>query len=101
MRKAKVNDIVRSFVYAVRTRSDWPFPILGRNWENAMQPLRAASLVPFAAFAYAETRNYIVTNRQVILVASYLRDLAELEQDYAASLMIRYYLPGVAKNVCL
>ena len=92
MRKAKVNDIVRSFVFGVRTRAAWPFPILGHQWENAMLPIRASYLAPFAAFAYAMNANYLLANRQLILLASFMRDLSLEEQAYAASLMNKFYL---------
>lgn len=92
MRKAKVNDIVRSFVFGVRRQDSWPFPILGRQWENAMQPIENQILVPFASFAYAHTANYLIANRNLILLASFLRDLSPAEQAYAASLMYKFYI---------
>lgn len=98
MRRPKVNDVVRSFVFGVRrnlpTSSEWPFPILGWQWENAMRPIKASVLVPFAAFAYSEQRNYIIANRQIIQLCVFLRDLAPEEQEYAAELMRRYYVDG-------
>lgn len=99
IRKARVNDLVRSFTFAVRrklqTGREWPFPILGKQWENAMRPLQLDCLVPFTAWAYATTGNYIIANRHIVLLAAYMRDLSEDEQEYAASLMYKYYLPGV------
>ena len=106
MRKALVNDIVRSFTYAVRTSNlrepgAFCFVILGKPSEMSWGQIHAQALAPFTSWAYAMLANYVVANRLIVLLASYLRMLSEAEQLYAAQLMQRYYLPGVSLNVSL
>lgn len=101
MRKAKVNELVRSFAYVVRTncRSHlWPWPIFEAPSGFTTHPVHAAVLVPFVSFAYSRQSNYILAGRNIALVCSYLRDLSSEEQFYAASLMLRFYV-GDLTNV--
>lgn len=92
MRKARVSDVVISFVYGLKTGEAWPFPLLGRQWEASSQQVKASALAAFTCFAYTNERNYILADRHIVLAASHLRDFSEAEQDYAASLLITYHI---------
>lgn len=92
IRKALVNDIVHSFCYAIRSNKQWPVVILGNKYETTTAhsfPLQA--LIPFTNYAYSKQRNYILANRHIILIASWLRAFSTEEQQYAVTLMQKYY----------
>ena len=94
IRKALVNEVVRAFTYQVRTKSQWPSLLFG----NPVAPAGAAklashALVPFVAWAYAQQGNYILANRSIILLASWLRTFNPAEVKYAKQLLEKYYGP--------
>lgn len=91
MRKALVNDVVHSFCYAVRTGRAWPVVILQQRFEVSLATYPAQDLVPFACYAYCKQRNYLLANRQIVLLSSWLRVLTAEERNYAATLMEKYY----------
>jgi len=98
MRRALVNDIVRSFAYACRSKSDdveWPAPIFHEILPEAQAPLtsfNAIHLIYPAAFAFAEQPNYILANRIIIRFAIWFRALSIDERNYAIQLLKDYYV---------
>lgn len=92
MRKALVNDVVHSFCYACRNNVAWPVVILSdATHAFAASSLPAGLLTPFVAYAFSVQSNYILANRQVILLAGFLRTFSPTEQLYASALLERYY----------
>jgi hypothetical protein len=96
LRKALVSDTVRSFMYCVRTGTAFqPAVILGnRVPQHSTDYLPDAALAPFATSAYSRTLNYLLANRQIILLASWLRSFSTEERNYAIYLHRKYYGSG-------
>jgi hypothetical protein len=92
LRKPLVSDLIHSFCYACRHKSIWPFVVFGN--ENAAIGMglgKTGDLAPFITYALNVQPNYVLAMRQIVLLASRLRNLSVEEQQYAAELMEKYY----------
>jgi hypothetical protein len=93
MRKALVNDIIRSFAYCCRTgERNWPWPILGMSLpvsgEGAVTRAEQAAIIEVATWLQS---NYILAMRQITLTIATFRSLSQEEKDYAIYLLRTYY----------
>jgi hypothetical protein len=94
IRKALVNDIVHSFCYCCRKKTaQWPLVIFEGQAFASILPVEFLDtlLVPYIDYALRRNKNYVIAMRQVILLATWLRNLNVAEQDYATNLMVKYY----------
>lgn len=97
-RKPLVNDVVFSFCYACRhcgaQEYDWVYPIFGtrfRATSGLPDKIEADTFAVFISYALSKQPNYIIAMRQVIHMATWLRNFNQLERAYALELMERYY----------
>ena len=92
MRKALVNEIVRSFTYSLTRQGVWPFPIFGfKSCPVGSIALESTKVLPFILYAASKEANYFSFNRAVVEIAMWLRSFSIEEQDYALYLLAKYY----------
>jgi len=97
LRKPLVNDIVRSFCWAIRQRThsgrNWPFPVFGHKLpEPSLADIHQPAFAQFVAWAYCTERNYIICNRHIIFLAGFFRNFSVEEAEYATHLLNTYYV---------
>jgi hypothetical protein len=96
MRKALVNEVIHSFCYGCRNLSHesyWPAIVFGNKTPSKyLGAVPNCNLVPFVAYAFTKQENYIIANRHVILLATWLNSFTDEEQTYALYILNKYYV---------
>lgn len=89
IRKARVNDVVHSFVWHLRSQ-EWPALIFEGDFIPPFSK-EQADLSVFAEFAFTRQRNHVLAYRSVCLLAPWLRIFNHDELQYARHLLNTYY----------